>query len=119
MLTATPATFPSLISHFPVWMPARIGTSVSRMSALIARVALEQAEALARTAVDRAKTETDNIWVQAWTCEDFAAVLERAGRSDDARAALERALAAWERQRCLPCASRVRHQIASLGRPRD
>ena len=54
----------------------------------IARVALEQAEALARTAVDRAKTETDNIWVQAWTCEDSppcssarAAATTRAQRS--------------------------------------
>ena len=32
MLTAIPATFPSVISHSPVWMPARMGTSISRMS---------------------------------------------------------------------------------------
>ena len=69
---------------------------------LAARGELEQAEALARTAVDRAETETDNIWFQAWTCEDLATVLERAGRIDDARAALERALAVWERKGCLP-----------------
>jgi len=37
MLTAIPATFESAISHSPVWMPARIGTSSSRMSSLIAR----------------------------------------------------------------------------------
>ena len=43
-------------------------------------------------------------------------MLERAGRIDEAREALERALALWERKRCLPCAERVREQIDSLGR---
>ena len=42
-------------------------------------------------------------------------MLERAGRIDEAREALERALAIWERKRCLPCADRVREQIDSLG----
>jgi hypothetical protein len=43
-------------------------------------------------------------------------VLERAGRINEARAALERALELWERKRCLPCADRLREQIDSLGR---
>ncbi len=83
---------------------------------LAARGELEQAEALAHTAVARAETETDNVWFKGWTCEDLATVLERAGRIDDARAALERALAVWEQKRCLPCADRVRQHIDSLGR---
>jgi tetratricopeptide (TPR) repeat protein len=77
---------------------------------------LKQAEALARTAVARAETETDNIWFQAWTCEDLATVLERTGRIDEAREELERALAIWERKGCLPCADRIRAQIDALGR---
>ena len=76
----------------------------------------EQAETLARTAVATAETRTDNVWWQAWTNEDLATVLERAGRIDEARAALARALALWERKGCLPCAKRVREQIQSLGR---
>ncbi len=75
----------------------------------------EQAETLARTAVATAETRTDNVWWQAWTNEDLATVLERAGRIDEAREALERSLAIWERKGCLPCAARVRDQIASLG----
>ena len=83
---------------------------------LAARGELEQAEALARAGVAAAETETDNPWLQGWGYEDLATVLERAGRIDDARAALERALAIWERKRCLPYVSRVREQIDSLGR---
>jgi class 3 adenylate cyclase/tetratricopeptide (TPR) repeat protein len=77
---------------------------------------LEKAEALARTAVATAETRTDTVWWQAWTHEDLATVLERAGRIDEAREALERSLAIWERKGCLPCAERVREQIQSLGR---
>jgi class 3 adenylate cyclase len=36
-------------------------------------------------------------------------------RIDEAREALERSLAVWERKGCLPCADRVREQIESLG----
>jgi class 3 adenylate cyclase/tetratricopeptide (TPR) repeat protein len=101
-------------------VPPRASVRVMAPSAeallLAARGELEQAEALARTAVARAKTETDNVWFQAWTCQDLATVLERAGRIDEARAALELALELWERKRCLPCAERVREQIDSLGR---
>jgi tetratricopeptide (TPR) repeat protein len=83
---------------------------------LVVRGELEQAEALARAGVAAAETETDNPWLQAWVYEDLASVLERAGRIDDAREALERALALWERKRCVPYAGRVREQIDSLGR---
>ena len=83
---------------------------------LAARGELEQAEALARAGVATAETETDNVWLQGWGNEDLATVLERAGRIDEAREALERALAVWERKRCLPYVRRVREQIDSLGR---
>ena len=76
---------------------------------------LEQAEALARTAVATAETKTDNVWWQAFTHEDLATVLERTGRIDEAREALERALAVWGQKGCLPCAQRVRDRIDSLG----
>ena len=81
---------------------------------LAERGEFEQAEALARTAVATAETKTDNLWWQAQTLEDLATVLERAGRTDDARTALDRALDLWERKQCLPCAARVREQIKSL-----
>ena len=69
---------------------------------LAARGELEQAEALARTGSRRGGDRDGQLWFQAWTCEDLATVLERAGRIDEAREALERALALWERKRCLP-----------------
>ena len=83
---------------------------------LAARGELEQAEALARAGVAAAETETDNPWLQGWAHEDLASVLERAGRIDEACEALERALAVWERKRCLPYVERLREQIDSLGR---
>jgi predicted RNA polymerase sigma factor len=43
-----------------------------------------------------------------------AAVLERAGRIDEAREELERALAIWEQKGCLPCAQRIREQLGAL-----
>jgi class 3 adenylate cyclase/tetratricopeptide (TPR) repeat protein len=82
---------------------------------LSARGEHEQAEALARSAIAAVETETDNAWLQGWGYEDLATVLERAGRTDDARAALEHALAHWELKRCLPYVRRVRRQIDSLG----
>src|SRR5262249_3430669 len=83
---------------------------------LAARGELEQAEALARAGVATAETETDNVLLEAYGYEDLATVLERAERIDDAGDALERAIAVWERKRCLPCAARLRQQIDSLSR---
>jgi class 3 adenylate cyclase/tetratricopeptide (TPR) repeat protein len=101
-------------------VPPRASVRVMAPSAeallLAARGEPEPAEKLARTAVVRAETETDNVWFQGWTNEDLATVLGRAGRTDDARAALERALAHWERKRCLPCADRARAQIDLVAR---
>jgi class 3 adenylate cyclase/tetratricopeptide (TPR) repeat protein len=75
----------------------------------------DRAEERARAAVATAETETDNVWLQGWSNEDLALVLERAGRMDEAREALKRALTVWERKRCLPYTRRVREQIESLG----
>jgi len=74
----------------------------------------DQAEELARAAVATAETETDNVWLQGWSNEDLAFVLERAGRVGEAREALKRALTVWERKRCLPYVRRVREHIDSL-----
>ena len=83
---------------------------------LAERGELEQAEALVRAGVAAAESETDNPWLQGWSHEDLATVLERAGRIDEAREALECAVAVWERKRCLPYVVRLREQIDSLGR---
>jgi tetratricopeptide (TPR) repeat protein len=83
---------------------------------LAARGELEQAEDLARASIAAAETETDNPWLQGWGYEDLATVLERAGRIEEAREALERAVAVWERKRCLPYVVRLRERIDSLER---
>lgn len=99
-------------------VPPRASVRVMAPSAeallLAGRGDLEQAETLALTAVARAETETDNVWFQAHTWEDLAAVYEGAGRGDDARAALGRAMAIWERKGCVPCAHRARERVALL-----
>jgi len=93
-------------------------TLISTVDALLLARAgrLAEAEGAARGAVAIAETETDNVWLQAWSNEDLAMVLERSGRIDEARDALGRALAVWERKRCLPLVRRAREQIDSLGR---
>ena len=93
----------------------RVVATAAEALLLAHRGQLEQAEALARTAVATAQSRTDNVWWQASTHEDLATVLQRAGRIDEAREALERSLAIWERKGCLPCAERVREHIQSLG----
>jgi class 3 adenylate cyclase/tetratricopeptide (TPR) repeat protein len=92
-----------------------MGSSVEALT-LAVRGQLVQAEASARTGVAVAADEMDNLWLEAWAHEDLATVLERAGRIDEAREALERAVRIWERKGCLPCADRIRTQIDSLGR---
>ncbi|HYZ76059.1 MAG TPA: adenylate/guanylate cyclase domain-containing protein [Gaiellaceae bacterium] len=100
----------------PPGSAVRVMAAAAEALLLAHRGELQHAEALARTAVATAENKTDNVWWQALTHEDLATVLERAGRIDEAREALERSLALWERKGCLPCASRVRAEIASLGR---
>ena len=92
-----------------------LGSSVEALL-LAARGRLEEAEVFARTGVTAAVDETDNSMLSAWSYEDLATVLETGGRTDEARAALEEAVAIWERKGCLPCADRIRAQIDSLGR---
>jgi class 3 adenylate cyclase len=77
---------------------------------------LEEAVILARMGVAKAESEIDSIFFQGWAYEDLVTVLLRAGRTDEACEALTRLLTLWERKGCLPCAQRVRDQIASLGR---
>ena len=93
----------------------RVAAAAAEALLLAERGELEQAEALVRTAVATAETKTDSVWLQASTHEDLATVLERAGRIDEAREALERSLTIWERKGCLPCAARIRAQIDTLG----
>src|SRR5262249_4393708 len=95
-----------------------VRTFVSAVEALFlsGAGAHDHAEERARAAVATAETDTDNVWLQGWSNEDLAVVLERAGRVDEARKALTRALTVWERKRCLPYVRRAREQIESLGR---
>jgi class 3 adenylate cyclase/tetratricopeptide (TPR) repeat protein len=93
----------------------RVLAAAAEALLLAHRGELEQAETLARTAVATAETRTDNVFWRASTHEDLATVLERAGKIDEAREALERASATWERKGCLPCALRVRDRIDALG----
>ena len=98
----------------------RVMAAAAEALLLAHRGELEQAEALARTAVATAETKTDTVWWQASTHEDLATVLERAGRIDEAREALERSLAIWERKGCLPCAERIASRSSrSAGRRSD
>jgi class 3 adenylate cyclase/tetratricopeptide (TPR) repeat protein len=94
----------------------RVMATAAEALLLAHRGEFEQAETLARTAAATAETRTDSVAWQAYTHEDLATVLERAGRTDEAREELERALAIWERKGCLPCADRIRAQIDSSGR---
>ena len=91
----------------------RVVAAAAEALLLAHRGELEQAEARARTAVATAETRTDTVWWQAYTHEDLATVLERAGRIDEAREALERSLEIWERKGCLPCAKR-RERLSSV-----
>jgi tetratricopeptide (TPR) repeat protein len=94
----------------------RVMAAAAEALLLSHRGQLEQAETLARLAVTTAETRTENVGWQASTHEDLATVLERAGRIDEAREELERALTIWDRKGCLPCADRIRAEIDSLGR---
>jgi tetratricopeptide (TPR) repeat protein len=93
-------------------------TFVSAVEALLLSKAgaHDKAAERARAAVVTAESETDNVWLQGWSNEDLALVLERAGQIEEARDALERALAVWERKRCVPYVARVREQLDSLRR---
>jgi class 3 adenylate cyclase len=91
-----------------------MGSGVEALT-LAERGRLVEAEASARRGI-AATDEMENLWLEAWTHEDLATVLEHAGRIDEALDALERAHAIWQRKGCLPCAERIRAQIDSLRR---
>jgi class 3 adenylate cyclase/tetratricopeptide (TPR) repeat protein len=73
----------------------------------------EEAERLAREAVAIGET-TDNLDHQGETYEDLCEVLLLAGRPDEAAAALERALARYDRKGNLVSTQRVQTQLAEL-----
>ncbi len=99
-------------------VPPRAAMRVAGLSVeallLAGRGEAELAEARARLAVEAAETGTDSPWFWGWAHADLRTVLERAGRIDDARGALHRALAVWEQKGCRPCADRTRERIHSL-----
>ena len=98
--------------------PSPVGRSLRpAVEALIiaARGDLERAEVLARTGLAAAETETDNVLLQGWGHEDLATVLTGAGRIDEARTELERAMAIFARKRCVTYAERLGRQIDLLG----
>ena len=74
---------------------------------------LAEAERLAREAV-AAMEETDSLDEQAFALCDLGDVLATAGRTDDARAALEQALDRCRRKRNLALARRVGERLAEL-----
>src|SRR5690349_3351766 len=54
-----------------------------RPVAVGSQAAVFDPNSLANLAIATAETRTDNVWWQAWTHEDMAVVLERAGRIDE------------------------------------
>ena len=72
-----------------------------------------EAEALAREAVALIE-RTDGLNYQGDALCDLAEVLHAAGRSDEARAALEQALERYERKKNLAMAAQVRDRLAEL-----
>ena len=73
----------------------------------------QEAERLAREAVAIAET-TDDISGQGDVYADLAEVLELGGRPDEAIAALEQALARYERKGNLVSGGRARERLAAL-----
>ena len=72
-----------------------------------------EAEQLARGAVALAQT-TDSPWAEGDTLCDLAAVLELAGRSDEAAAAYRAAIEQYDRKGIVPLAERARERLAKL-----
>ena len=84
-----------------------------RAKVLAHRSDREEAERLAREAVARAE-ETDQLNGHGDALVDLAEVLEVAGKPDEAKAALEQALALYERKGNLVMAERTRAKLAEL-----
>ena len=88
------------------------------MSALVSshRGDHTEAEQLAREALAYTQT-TDSLQLQADALSDFATVLERADRHDEAVAALHDALELYEQKGIIPLARRTRERLAELQAP--
>ncbi len=89
----------------------QIGLRRVKARVLAARGELDDAERLAREAVALA-SRTDYLENHALSCADLAEVLDRAGRADEARAELERALELFERKGMTVSADRIRARLA-------
>src|SRR5207245_9376941 len=89
-----------------LWRQAKAGV-------LARRGELQAAEALAREAVEHAE-QTDMLNNQAGARLSLAAVLELAQRHDDAFAAVEEALALYERKGNVAMVERARARLAEL-----
>jgi class 3 adenylate cyclase/tetratricopeptide (TPR) repeat protein len=87
----------------------------ARARSLADREQLESAERLAREAVVLA-SETDFLGMQADALVDFAETVRAAGKLDESRAALEEALAAYERKGIVVASSNVRSVLTELDR---
>jgi Flp pilus assembly protein TadD len=72
----------------------------------------EEADRLVREAL-AASFEVDSPWLQADTLMDLAEVLELAGRPDEAREAVKRALQLYEQKEHLVGVERARAALAS------
>ena len=78
------------------------------------RGALEEAEAFAHRANERAE-RTDDLSLRGGVLTDLAALYELSGRPEEAKAALERALALYEQKGNVVMAERVRNRLKKGG----
>src|SRR5262249_12254213 len=91
-------------------LAAQIEWRAVRGKVMARRGAAEEAVALAREAVEIAQ-RTDFVTIHGDACVDLAETLELVGRSDEADAALHRALDLFERKGNLVSAERARSRL--------
>jgi tetratricopeptide (TPR) repeat protein len=92
---------------------ARVHLAVARASALAAVGRLEEAEQLARDAVERAK-ETDFLVMWGDALRQLADILARTGRASAARELLEEALVLYRQKQHIVAARGAEDQLAHL-----
>ena len=95
---------------------AQMGLLRTRAKLLADQGDLDAAKRLAQEAVELA-ARTDYLNTHATVLTDLAGVLELAGRREEAVAAIEQALALYERKGNLVMAERTRERLVSLRRP--
>jgi class 3 adenylate cyclase/tetratricopeptide (TPR) repeat protein len=86
----------------------------ARSQLAASRGSLEEADALARRANERAE-RTDDLSLRGGVLADLATLHELSGRSEEAKAALEQALALYEQKGNVVMAERVRERLAVGG----